>query len=102
VFLRVTSWLKTGGGFRFFGALEFFAYLWYIFTLKQKFSPNRNCPEKATFLWLPTMNFESCPIYTNGGRHPHPIHGQPDAVLLGRHLKSLFFCKLLQDIYYLS
>jgi hypothetical protein len=41
---------KSGGGFWFFGALEFSAYLWYIFTLKQKFSPNRNCPEKAVFL----------------------------------------------------
>jgi formylglycine-generating enzyme required for sulfatase activity len=30
------------------------------------------------------------------GWHPQPIHGQPDAVLSERHLKSLFFCKLLQ------
>jgi hypothetical protein len=36
--------------------------------------------------------------FSKGGWHPQPIHGQPDAVLSGRHLKSLFFCKLLQDI----
>jgi murein tripeptide amidase MpaA len=32
------------------------------------------------------------------GRRPLPLHGQSDAVLSGRHLKILFFCKLLQDI----
>jgi hypothetical protein len=32
------------------------------------------------------------------GWHPHPIHGQPDAVLSGRHLKSLFFCKFFYNM----
>jgi len=38
-------------------------------------------------------------LFSKSGRRPHPIHGQPDAVLSGHHFKKdCFFCFLLQDI----
>jgi murein tripeptide amidase MpaA len=40
---------------------------------------------------LPAMLYFANYFITKSGWHPHPIHGQSDAVLSGRHLKSLFF-----------
>jgi hypothetical protein len=37
-------------------------------------------------------------ILSKGGWHPQPIHGQPDAVLSERHLKSLTKNKASQGI----
>jgi hypothetical protein len=44
---------------------------------------------------LPAMLYFANYFITKSGWHPHPIHGQSDAVLSGRHLKSLFFLQAL-------
>ncbi len=43
---------------------------------------------------LPAMLYFANYFITKRGRRPQPLHGQFDAVLSGRHLKSLFFLQV--------